>query len=316
MGISIIVPGVNWSENNLGTVTPSSAIPIQAIGIKGANSFLGTAKYVATVFPTFTNQRNVVWSITSGSQYATIDQTGKVTALAGANASSVTIRATSASDSNIYAEKTITATFGTIVYYDYIQSDGTGYILTPSLSPYTYGTKMVIRGTLGSVANYLVSARYASNSQQGRMGAYCNNNGLGATLMGVLGYSALTFTKLGADVVYRFEFDFSTAANATDGVCRVYYDATNELLAEQGGAYMIPAGVFSIFASGYGASIDAFTIDGHGACKFCNTTLVWGGETKLDFRACTVDGVPAIYDEISRQAYFNAAESGLTVGNF
>ena len=53
----------------------------------------------------------MIWSVTSGSAYASIDQSGLLTVKSGANGNAVTIRATSKENTSIYAEKTVTVTY-------------------------------------------------------------------------------------------------------------------------------------------------------------------------------------------------------------
>lgn len=315
MGISLIVPGVSFSGKNLGQVTPSAAIPVEAIAVKGPSTVLAEAKFKAVFYPTFTNQRGVVWSVTSGDAYATIDQAGVVRAKTGASSSSVTIRCTSSSNPSVFAEKTISVTFGVIVYYDYLESNGDAYIVTTSPS-IQWGTKITVRGTLGGNNGYLFGSKYASNSTQAYLSSYTNTSGLGAAIIGTLGTSAITFAKA-AGVRYRWEFICSTSSSTTNGSCTAFNDSTGQQLATRTGATMTCSGVFSIFTQGYGPSsasfVDAAAL--HGACKFYGLTAEYGGETLIDLRPCTIDGVPAIHNIISGAAYYNAAESGLTAGN-
>ena len=315
MGISLIVPGVSFSGRNLGQVTPSAAIPVDAIAIKGPSIVLGQAQYKVIFYPTFTNQRGVSWSIVSGDAYATIDSSGVVRAKTGASADSVTIRCTSTSNPSVIAEKTISVTFGVIEYYDYLESNGDAYIVTTSPN-IQWGTKITVRGTLGGNNGYLFGSKYASNSTQAYLASYTNTSGLGAAIIGTLSTSAITFAKA-AGVRYRWEFICSTSSSTTNGSCTAYNDSTGQQLATRTGATMTCSGVFSIFTQGYGPSsasfVDAAAL--HGACKFYGLTAEYGGETLIDLRPCTIDGVPAIHNLISGAAYYNSAESGLTAGN-
>jgi len=70
----------------------------------------GTLQLLSTVLPSNANQ-NVVWSITSGNTFATVSQSGLVTATANG---SVVIRATSAESATIYGEITLTITNQTV----------------------------------------------------------------------------------------------------------------------------------------------------------------------------------------------------------
>lgn len=123
MGISIFVPGVNWSDRNLGRVTPSGDVPIESITILGPNSITAPTTFYAELHPTFTTERGVSWSVTSGGTYATIDQNGVLTPGTGALYNSVTIRATSTVNASVYAEKEVTVSdvaviIGTTVTFD------------------------------------------------------------------------------------------------------------------------------------------------------------------------------------------------------
>lgn len=114
MGIAIIIPDVSFSESNIGQVTPTGNKPLVSLSISGNDSVIGredAALYTVEYNPADTTQRGVVWSIVSGSAYATIDEGGYLTVLQGASGSSVTIRATSSKNGSIYAEKTITVTY-------------------------------------------------------------------------------------------------------------------------------------------------------------------------------------------------------------
>ena len=307
MGISIIVPGVNWASKNLGRVTPTGNVPIQAIAILGDTSVINEAQYTANLFPAFTTQRGVTWSITDGSTYASIDQTGKVTAIAGAMANSVTIRATSSSNAEVWAEKTISVTAGVVVYYDFLQSDGNAYIVTPGFAN-LWGAKVIVRGTLNANNGYIFGCRYASNSTQARMASYQNGSGKVAALVGSKGFSDLGFTKANTSTIYRWVFECSSGSGQTDGKCTCYLDSNMTQKGQVTGATLQMSGLISIFTLGYGASGGEFTDSAanHGAVKFYGLTIESGGETIADYRPCTLDGDPAIHDLVTGLFYFNA----------
>ena len=111
-GIAIKILGANFSASGLGHVTlKGAAVPVTAIAINGSNSITNSGQYTAVLTPSNTTQTRVVWSITSGGTYASIDQNGVVTAKSGANNSSVTIKCTSADNSSIYGTKTIRVSY-------------------------------------------------------------------------------------------------------------------------------------------------------------------------------------------------------------
>ena len=94
---------VTYSE----TVNELTAISISGDATVNAQS----SQYAVSYTPSNTNYKGVVWSITAGSTYSTIDQTGLLTILSGANANSVTIKAVSSHDTTILATKTVTVTY-------------------------------------------------------------------------------------------------------------------------------------------------------------------------------------------------------------
>lgn len=124
MGKAIVIPGVDFSQGNLGQVTILE--PLQALSIVGSDEVIVTGAYSVGYTPANTFERDVVWSIVSGSEYATIDQNGRVTALEGASADSVTIRVTSVAHPSIYAEKTIAVSLPESLLNIHKTFDGTG----------------------------------------------------------------------------------------------------------------------------------------------------------------------------------------------
>lgn len=113
MGLAIIVPDVNFADANLGQVTLTDDVPIQAISINAPSTFVGIEIEPTIVYtPLNTTQRGVTWSIVNGSAYATIDSsTGKITILSGTNNNNITVKAASTVDTDIEATKIINVTY-------------------------------------------------------------------------------------------------------------------------------------------------------------------------------------------------------------
>ena len=113
MGLAIIFPNVDFRSANLGKVTLTEDVELQSLSIVGESTVVGTeAMYSVNYTPENTNQRGVVWSIVSGGEYSSIDSsTGKLTVRSGAQSSVVVIKATSAKNSAIYAEKSISVSY-------------------------------------------------------------------------------------------------------------------------------------------------------------------------------------------------------------
>ena len=94
--------------------TAGDAVALTGLSVSG-DSTVGNmgnkAQYSVEYSPSDTTQRGVIWSVTSGSAYASIDESGLLTVKSGANGNAVTIRATSKENTSIYAEKTVTVTY-------------------------------------------------------------------------------------------------------------------------------------------------------------------------------------------------------------
>lgn len=121
-GIIIKIPGINFTESNLGKVTDLEYIPLTSISIISDNVLVGSkANLSVTYNPIGTSEMGVVWSIVSGSEYASInDNTGVLTIKAEASNSVVVVMATSVSESSIIDTKSITVTYLSSItwYYD------------------------------------------------------------------------------------------------------------------------------------------------------------------------------------------------------
>lgn len=112
MGIAIIVPGVSYSDNNLGKVTISQQVPVTGISIVGNEVVRGeSSQYTISYSPLNTSQRGVVWSVEQGSAYATINQNGLLTILQGASSSAVTIKAVSTHNAEVVTTKVLQVTY-------------------------------------------------------------------------------------------------------------------------------------------------------------------------------------------------------------
>lgn len=111
-GIAIKIQGANYSERGLGKVhIKGSVILITSITISGSDAIINSGQFSSVLAPSNTTQTEVVWSIVAGDEYATIDNTGLVTALNGANSSSVTIKCASKDNPAIYATKIVRVTY-------------------------------------------------------------------------------------------------------------------------------------------------------------------------------------------------------------
>lgn len=132
MGIAVIIPNANFQDANLGKVTLQQGVPLRSITIVGPDEITEPTPFTVNFFPANTSQRGIVWSIVSGGTYASINaETGELTPIVGAAMNGVVIRATSSADNNIYAEKTVTVSYG-MVYEEKLAlvGDGVATLLT------------------------------------------------------------------------------------------------------------------------------------------------------------------------------------------
>lgn len=111
MGLAIIVPGISFDDANLGKVTLSGNVPIRGIYINLEDSYIGaTVDLKCSYLPANTTQRNVIWSIESGNEYASVS--GSVLIIReGANNNDVVVKCTNVSNPSISANKTIKVTY-------------------------------------------------------------------------------------------------------------------------------------------------------------------------------------------------------------
>lgn len=115
-GIAIVISGADFSAKNLGKVTFLQDVDVTGIVINGSDSVTGLSSiYTVGYTPVTTSQKGVNWSVTSGSEYASIDSTGLLTIKEGANANSVTIEAVSTFNNTVIATKTVAVTYNNSV---------------------------------------------------------------------------------------------------------------------------------------------------------------------------------------------------------
>ena len=322
MGIAIIVPGVNWANRNLGQVTPQGNVPIQAMAVVGNNFIIGQGTYSAELFPVTTTERSVVWSIVSGSEYATIDQEGKVSAKSGAIEDSVTIRATSASNPLVFADKTITVTTGEITYYDYMESDGACRYLVDG--GFSFGTdfpahKVILRGTFTTGNGYVFGGQYERTAAATRVGAYKRSAGDIGVAIGVTGYTGTGVQPVGGKV-YRVEFNFCSATDVADVSVAVYDDDTDQQLYTRSDIRVYLNSDLSFFVYGYnqaGAGTP-FTVlaDNYSANRLYGFEVYDNSNNKImDLKIGSLVGTPILLDEVSSKIYYNLGEGTPTLGN-
>lgn len=108
-GIAITIPNGRFNTEFGQVVQELISTPVTGVHITCNDNYIGTQYRLSCQFtPLKTNQRNVVWSIVSGSDYAAIDSTtGLLTIFESANNNYITVKCTSAHNSSIYDTKQI-----------------------------------------------------------------------------------------------------------------------------------------------------------------------------------------------------------------
>ena len=124
-GKAILIPGCDFASANLGVVTEQSSVPVpvSSISIQQSGSYSGQAIQLSVAYqPSNTTQTGITWSITSGSEYATISNSGLLTIKTNANNSAVTVKATSTANSSVFASANLTITYEAAQTYQVTQS--------------------------------------------------------------------------------------------------------------------------------------------------------------------------------------------------
>lgn len=107
------------------TVTYDNTILLTRLTISGDSIVNGPdAQYSAVYTPSNTTQKGVNWSIANGSQYAEIDNNGKLTVKSGAASNHITIKIISSVNPEILATKDITVSYGNSVNVEGISITG------------------------------------------------------------------------------------------------------------------------------------------------------------------------------------------------
>ena len=104
MGLAIVIPGIDFSKDNLGQVTLVKDIPVESITISAGERNGNTIPLNIVYTPATTSEKDVTWSLDSGdTDKFTIDQKGNVTILSTANNASVVAKAVSTENSGVIA---------------------------------------------------------------------------------------------------------------------------------------------------------------------------------------------------------------------
>ena len=133
MGKAIIISGADFSAAGIGLVTPTEYRELLSITLEEGATVGNRVTIDVTYNPNNATFKELIWSIESGSEYATISN-GVLTVLQGADNSPVTVKAVSAHDESIYDTITVYVTRDTTNDYDaeveYLETDGNAVIDT------------------------------------------------------------------------------------------------------------------------------------------------------------------------------------------
>jgi len=152
-----------------GSFSVIAQIPLTSLQISGPDAITEPETFSVNYTPINTSQRGITWSVVSGGTYASIDSdTGELTPLIGASMNNVVIRATSIENNTIYAEKTVSVSFG-MVYEPKLALVGDGLARINSGYQLTSSTKFVIEYQIVSLPTATGTAQYRST-----WGAYSN----------------------------------------------------------------------------------------------------------------------------------------------
>lgn len=316
MGRMILVPGADFSGVNLGQATLVDGLPVEGITIQGPGMVYGSANYSVKTYPTFTSQKEVTWSIISGDSYASVNSAGHVTASVGADQNAVVLRCSSVANPLVYTDRQIYVTAGTLVYYDYLQSDGNAYILINDF-PQLLGATITVKYILGNQPNGYILGNRDNTVAASAFGLYLQSNGTTSRAIAGTTYNTIT-TNNATTIKHRAVLKTSSAPTVADASFTCYNDTSGAQLFNVSLITCYLKSIFSVFTFGAAESVISpfeYNSSNNGTGKFYGMTIVSNGDTIADIRPAKANDVPCLIDIISGKTYFNEAVSGLTAGN-
>lgn len=167
MGVAIIIPNVNFEDDNLGQVTPRGHIAVQGLSIIGDSIVYGSGEFSVSYNPSDTDEIGVYWSVESGNEHATIDSHGVLSVIPGADADTVVIKATSVYNPSVYATKTLTVTNdAAYITRKYLQNTVGAYVATDYYPEPNF--KIYVKYEISNIVqsrNQVLGSRVSSTSQ-------------------------------------------------------------------------------------------------------------------------------------------------------
>lgn len=298
---------------------PKKYVPLVGITISVPSLIQGRGKATASFDPSDATDKEIIWSIESGSSYAEIDQNGEIRVNEDVVSQPITIRATSSLHSSIYAEANTVVESSSVIMHDYIECTTKGaWIAVDGFEQ--YGGKVTLICTRPANPNtYSFSALNSDTPNNMRFACYLRNGyygfNFGSVGFGNMSKSWPTGSK--AKYVYELSSDAST-----DGTLSVF-DGTNldTLVGTKTGKAWLNADLvfFTIRAcvNGPGSGFVTPQNDNLATCKIysCKVEDADGAIVRDIVAAEDASGVPCLYDKITKQFFYNRGSGKLVVGD-
>lgn len=296
-------------------------VPLVGITISVPSLITGIGKATASFDPSDATDKDVIWSIESGSSYAEIDQNGKIRVnKEDVTSQSITIRATSSSYPSIYAEaNTIVESGLGVIEHDYIECITKGaWVAVDGLEQ--YGGKVILICTRPNSGNtYAFSALNSDTANNMRLACYLRSEKYGYN------FGSLGFGDLGkswpASSKAKYVYELSPDAT-TDGALSVFAGTNLDTLVgtKTGKAWLNADLVFFTIGAcvnGPGSGFVTPKDENMATCKIysCKIEDADGAIVRDIVAAEDASGVPCLYDKVTKQFFYNRGSGVLVVGD-
>ena len=294
-------------------------VPLVGITISVPSLIQGRGKATASFDPSDATDKEIIWSIESGSSYAEIDQNGEIRVNEDVVSQPITIRATSSLHSSIYAEANTIVESSSVIMHDYIECTTKGaWIAVDGFEQ--YGGKVTLICTRPANLNtYSFSALNKDTANNMRFACYLRNGyygyNFGSLGFGDMGKSWPTGSK--AKYVYELSPDAST-----DGTLSVFNGTNLDTLVgtRRGKAWLNADLVFFTIRAcvdGPGSGFVTPQNDNLATCKIysCKVEDADGAIVRDIVAAEDASGVPCLYDNVTKQFFYNRGSGKLVVGD-
>lgn len=300
MGTAIIIPKISFADSDMGKVTISTERPLEELAIYGPDTVHGgtdQAQYYIKYFPAGTTERGIVWSIDSGSEYATINaSTGVLTVLNGADEDTVVIKATSSENPSICAYKSVTVSsyiIHTIIPLSYIAADGLRYVDTGIDA----AADLVVKADF-KIANITI------NNTTDRQFAYSDTNNVSTSYSLKWNSFAINYTGALKSYTLASFYDRGLSTSSPSGSTLLNKTTGQTVsLNQTGGQVTGNFGRLYLF-SGRNASHTYKKVSVYGF------EVVRGATQLVNLSPVLYDGVPCYYDSVSDSYIPISGESG------